>query len=188
MRRGGCGRFQNRTRYFRPASSRDERSRRARGQECELLGPRQALDLMLALQRRAARPSSFCIHELHWTPARRVFRTMTCIVDFGSTVRIARIAGIQRSVCATHHVHEVHAEHSSTCDNGSSLVAGSKSAVRCFVDRKIVARQIASSYWGRSGFDGGMESRDACRAPLTRKSDGTSVNCGQSVRSRCLIN
>ena len=40
---------------------------------------------------------------------------------------------------------------------------------------------------GEIGFDGGMKSRDACRAPLTRKSDGTSVNCGQSVRSRCLI-
>ena len=40
---------------------------------------------------------------------------------------------------------------------------------------------------GEIGFDGGARSRDACRAPLTRKSDGTSVNCGQSVRSRCLI-
>jgi hypothetical protein len=40
---------------------------------------------------------------------------------------------------------------------------------------------------GEFGFDGGMESRDACRAPLTRKTDGPSVNCGYSVRSRCLI-
>src|SRR5687767_5255860 len=41
--------------------------------------------------------------------------------------------------------------------------------------------------WGRYGFDGGKDSRDACRAPLTRKSGGTSVNCGYSVRSRRLI-
>ena len=40
---------------------------------------------------------------------------------------------------------------------------------------------------GEFGFDGGSRSWDACRAPLTRKSDGTSVNCGQSVRSRSLI-
>jgi len=40
---------------------------------------------------------------------------------------------------------------------------------------------------GEFGFDGGMRSRDACRAPLTRKTDGTSVNRGYSVRSRCLI-
>src|SRR6185369_1019377 len=40
---------------------------------------------------------------------------------------------------------------------------------------------------GEFSFDGGSRSRDACRAPLTRKSDGTSVNCGQSVRSRSLI-
>src|ERR1043166_3343889 len=46
---------------------------------------------------------------------------------------------------------------------------------------------LAISSRGRNGFDGGTRSRDACRAPLTRKSDGTSVNCGQSVRSRCLI-
>jgi hypothetical protein len=40
---------------------------------------------------------------------------------------------------------------------------------------------------GRHGFDGGKDSRDACRAPWTRKSRGTSVNCGFSVRSRSLI-
>ena len=44
-----------------------------------------------------------------------------------------------------------------------------------------------SALWGRHGFDGGKDPRDACRAPLTRKSDGTSVNCGYSVRSRSLI-
>ena len=48
-------------------------------------------------------------------------------------------------------------------------------------------RHAITSDGGEFGFDGGTESRDACRAPLTRKSDGTSVNCGQSVRSRCLI-
>ena len=46
---------------------------------------------------------------------------------------------------------------------------------------------LPRSSWGRFGFDGGKDSRDACRAPLTRKSDGTSVNCGYSVRSHSLI-
>jgi hypothetical protein len=31
------------------------------------------------------------------------------------------------------------------------------------------------SLWGRHGFDGGKDSRDACRAPSPRKSDGHNV-------------
>ena len=30
------------------------------------------------------------------------------------------------------------------------------------------AATTRDSHWGRLGFDGGIESRDACRAPLTR--------------------
>src|SRR5207247_9728619 len=41
--------------------------------------------------------------------------------------------------------------------------------------------------WGRYGFDGGKDSRDACRAPSSRKSGGTQRNCGHAARSRCLI-
>ena len=40
---------------------------------------------------------------------------------------------------------------------------------------------------GRYGFDGGIQPRDACRAPSTRKSDGTNHNCGYAARSRRLI-
>ena len=43
------------------------------------------------------------------------------------------------------------------------------------------------SMWGRHGFDGGSDPREACRAPSTRKSDGTKRNCGQfAARSRRL--
>jgi hypothetical protein len=51
----------------------------------------------------------------------------------------------------------------------------------------MVRALVVCTMRGRNGFDGGEDSRDACRAPLTRKSDGTSVNCGYTVRSRCLI-
>src|SRR5262249_60465831 len=40
---------------------------------------------------------------------------------------------------------------------------------------------------GRNGFDGGKDSRDACRAPSPRKSGGTQRNCGHAARSRGLI-
>ena len=40
--------------------------------------------------------------------------------------------------------------------------------------------------WGRSGFDGGKGSQDACRAPPTRKSGGKQPNCGFAARSRGL--
>jgi hypothetical protein len=40
--------------------------------------------------------------------------------------------------------------------------------------------------WGRSGFDGGRGSQDACRAPPTRKSGGKQPNCGFAARSRGL--
>ena len=40
--------------------------------------------------------------------------------------------------------------------------------------------------WGRSGFDGGKGSQDACRAPPTRKSGGKQPNCGHAARSRGL--
>jgi len=45
---------------------------------------------------------------------------------------------------------------------------------------------IRSHMWGRHGFDGGKDSRDACRAPSPRKSGGTQRNCGHAARSRCL--
>ena len=44
-----------------------------------------------------------------------------------------------------------------------------------------------SRLWGRNGFDGDKDSRDACRAPSSRKSGGTQRNCGHAARSRCLI-
>ena len=53
--------------------------------------------------------------------------------------------------------------------------AGGKLGVRC--DRLT---------WGRSGFDGGRGSQDACRAPPTRKSGGKKPNCGFAARSRGL--
>jgi hypothetical protein len=55
----------------------------------------------------------------------------------------------------------------------------------CRLERAVPERR--SFIGGEFGFDGGSRSRDACRAPLTRKSDGTSVKRGFSVRSRSLI-
>src|SRR5215831_21239055 len=46
---------------------------------------------------------------------------------------------------------------------------------------------IGRSARGRNGFDGGKNSRDACRAPSPRKSGGTQRNCGHAARSRGLI-
>ena len=39
---------------------------------------------------------------------------------------------------------------------------------------------------GRHGFDGGKDSWDACRAPMTRKSVGTQRNCEHAAASRGL--
>src|SRR4029079_7527077 len=47
---------------------------------------------------------------------------------------------------------------------------------------------IGLSTWGRNGFDGGKDARDACRAPSPRKSGGTQRNCEHAARSRCLTN
>jgi hypothetical protein len=60
-------------------------------------------------------------------------------------------------------------------------------AVGSTLTAQMQLRQPTNNPYILIGFDGGTGLRDACRAPLTRKSDGTSVNCGFSVRSRSLI-
>jgi hypothetical protein len=50
----------------------------------------------------------------------------------------------------------------------------------------ISAGRVVLLRWGRFGFDGGVESWDACRGPSPRKSGGTNHNCGTAARSRCL--
>ena len=49
------------------------------------------------------------IHEPHRTPARGVLRATAAVVRAFARTRVSRIAGVQRAVCATDDVDEVHA-------------------------------------------------------------------------------
>lgn len=73
-----------------------------------LLRPGQALDLMFAAKRLSARPECLCVDEADRPPARGVLRAAAAVVGPLARVRIARIAGVERAVCAADDVHEVH--------------------------------------------------------------------------------
>ena len=74
-----------------------------------LLRASKLLHHVLACQRLPHRPERFLIHQPHRTPARGVFRATAAVVRPFARARVSRIAGVQRAVCATDDVDEVHA-------------------------------------------------------------------------------
>jgi hypothetical protein len=74
-----------------------------------LLRASKLLHHVLARQRLPHRPECFLIHEPHRTPARGVLRATAAVVRAFARTRVSRIAGVQRAVCATDDVDEVHA-------------------------------------------------------------------------------
>jgi hypothetical protein len=74
-----------------------------------LLRASQLLHHVLACQRFPHRPERLLIHEPHRAPAGSVLCAAAAVVRPFARMRISRIAGVQRAICATDDVDEMHA-------------------------------------------------------------------------------
>lgn len=74
-----------------------------------LLRASKVLDHVLARQRFPHRPERFLIHQPRRAPAGSVLCATAAVVCPFARMRASRIAGVQRAVCATDDVNEVHA-------------------------------------------------------------------------------
>src|SRR5687767_6292672 len=75
------------------------------------------LQLVLTLECRTTRVAQFRVDKTNGQTSRGIFRAAAGVMDFCTSFRVSRVAGVQRSIRTADHVHEMHVSHSSTCDN-----------------------------------------------------------------------